>query len=111
MRNPLRRLEKLLKRERDELLVGNIQGALALLDEKERLVRGLENSQPEGTELQKIQTEAARNLDLIKAAWNGITAARSRIEVAQSTPSLRTYGADGHSSEVSGRKNGLERRA
>jgi len=108
---PSDRLLALLAEERAALLSGDL-GALSVLSgRKEALAEILESEVLGQTQARDVAAAARQNQALLKAAIEGLQAARTRLETARAGgPPLSTYGADGRAQTHSTAKPGLERR-
>ena len=103
----------LLDKEREGLLRGEIDTALALADRKAHLVDRLERDRPSISResAQRLHRKAERNAALLSAAREGMNTATKRIEAILLGVRTRTYTADGSRTELPTQRKGFERRA
>ena len=105
-------LGALLDKERTCLLSGDLSGALDLADQKASLADSVENlPAADPAQVASIRRKAERNGLLLKAAQDGLSAARDRIQAILMGVATRTYAADGTRTEIPIDRIGLERRA
>lgn len=104
-------LEKLLDRERNALLAGDLETIAGLAEEKERLIGQLSGSAVPG--LEGLRNKAARNQALLNSALEGIRAVADRLEaVRQLRGTLDTYDSNGRRHSIDGlRQPRVEKRA
>ena len=97
MADPVTRLERLLREERDALLMGKLEALSELADRKDRLAEALAHTgarfPPE--RLRALDGAAEENARLLEAARTGLTAAHERIAAIRAGAPLETYDAAG----------------
>lgn len=107
-------LHRLLDKEREAFLTGDLSGAVALLEEKEETVAALNASPPEDPDtLATLREKMTRNQTLAATALEGLRAVSQRLAALHEVRvSLDTYGADGKRHRVSAQPdNTMEKRA
>lgn len=92
---PFTRLVALLNRECALLKDGDIVGAAALTDAKERLLVALAAKELRAGEADRLRHLAERNQALVQAAGRGIEAARDRLEAIRRGADIHAYAANG----------------
>lgn len=107
----IKQLHALLDDERALLLKGKLDALPAILDQKRKLIEGLETSPH--TDLSDLQSKLTRNHALLSSAMEGIQRVSNRLEtLKQMRQSLETYDRQGHRRSITAIKPGrMERRA
>ncbi|WOI56204.1 hypothetical protein [Palleronia sp. LCG004] len=105
------KLLKLLARERDLLVGGDLVAAAQLSPEKERLAEKLDFARADKGALRQLHDAAERNERLIAAARDGISAARERLRQIRQGPTVRTYSATGLKETIRPIQTSLQKRA
>ena len=107
------KLEALLDSEREALLQGDLERIGQIMEEKQALVDGIEESPDTVATLAPLQEKIRRNSDLFDHALAGIRSVVNRLGSLQNLrKSLETY--DSHGQRLSVGENGenrLEKRA
>lgn len=102
-----------LEQDRDNILQGNIQAVLHSSAQRERQFATIgDGHQVELPKLLRIKAQALANSRLLRAAIEGMQAARLRFSKrGLNAPSLRTYSREGAERKLGPRSGGLEIRA
>jgi len=110
---PALALERLLAREHEALLTGQLAALDRFAQDKDRLAGQLASAGAPRHQLDRLRRMADRNQTLLAAAARGLEAARARIDAIRSGPGpIRTYECNGAASEIApGRAGGVNRRA
>lgn len=100
--DPITALDGVLEAERQALLSGKLETLHMLLDEKETLVRVLnDTSQTDALSLKALSGKLQRNQQLLDGAMEGIRAVTARLaQVRQVKGGFETYDAMGQKRNV-----------
>ncbi|HCQ65917.1 MAG TPA: hypothetical protein DIU07_12530 [Rhodobacteraceae bacterium] len=105
-------LEDHLDHERKMILSGQIDGLLRASGEKQRLLKRLPSASESDEVIQRLRRKAERNQELLLAAARGIKSAARRVDsLRTSSGSLRTYGRDGATADLTNARGGVNRHA
>lgn len=113
MRNrQMKRLMSVLTAENSILRQGTLDALPNLTQQKELLMRDLEQLKVSREDLAELQTAARRNAQLLSAAMAGVKEARARLGELDAVQSgLSIYTALGDKQTVAKQSTGLERKA
>lgn len=106
-------IERLLRRERQVLLAGQLDALPELVVEKARLVTRLAEAGPHDRDrMAALVGLAVRNQDLLAQAIAGVRAAARRLEALRAaTADAETYDRSGHRHPLAPGAGRIERRA
>ncbi|MBJ3763164.1 hypothetical protein ILP92_10450 [Maribius pontilimi] len=106
-----RHLLKLLDRERDFLIAGDVANAARLGDLKARLLGKIETGPADPEQISTIKRAAARNRLLIEAAERGVKSAHARLRALRDGVGVNVYSAQGQRQMITKPKTTLQKRA
>lgn len=106
-------LEALLQAERIALLDGDLDRIAELMDEKQELIDGIDQSGIPGEELVPLRDGLRRNQELFDQALAGIRNVATRLgDLQRLRRSMHTYDSSGNRTTIEApQENKLERRA
>ncbi len=95
-------LDDLLDRERQALMLGDLDSISRLLEEKERLFDSLQQANVQETsDLKTLHTKVTRNQALLDSALQGIRSVSERMATLRRVrKSLETYDSNGRKQEI-----------
>ncbi len=98
----IRRLDEILDIERDALLSGELDTLHSIVEEKEKLIESLNNSEaPDVDELRPVNNKARRNQDLLEQALHGIRTVSKRLaELREARKTFDTYNKSGQRKRI-----------
>ncbi|WP_289042872.1 hypothetical protein [uncultured Aliiroseovarius sp.] len=110
--SPIQALERLLMRERDLILAGEVAKLGRLEAQKDRLLCTLKTTADDGPALDRLRQIADHNQNLLTATARGIRAVMQRLDALRSGQTeLRTYTQAGQAHDLGERQPRLERKA
>lgn len=106
-------LNTLLEAEREALLNGDFDRIADLMDEKQRLINGLEDVPTEPEEIRPLRDGLRRNQELFDQALAGLRNVAARLgDLNRARKSVNTYDSNGRMRSIEAPvKKRLERRA
>lgn len=106
----IRQLLDHLRQEREALRAGRFEELGPLIEHKEALLAGLAGTP--GARLARVQRMAQENQRLLKAANEGVRAARTRLgEIVEGAQGYHSYDQRGRAQRISPERPTLEKRA